>query len=65
MKIRLFVSGCAAFFATWLTVTYLREVPHENYPRLGRGSLPVSAQAITPSLPDEDHELFPEVAVVE
>lgn len=45
MKIRFFVTGSAAFFAAWLAVTYVRDVPHEEYPRLGKGSLPLSAQA--------------------
>jgi hypothetical protein len=26
-------------------LTFVRQVPHEDYPRLGRGSLPVSAEA--------------------
>lgn len=45
MKVRVFVTGSAAFFAAWLAVTFVREVPQENYPRLGKGSLPLSAQA--------------------
>jgi hypothetical protein len=45
MKIRVFVTGSAAFFAAWLMLTFVRQVPHEHYPRLGKGSLPVSAEA--------------------
>ena len=29
----------------WLGVTYVREVPLQYYPRLGRDSLPISAGA--------------------
>ena len=58
MKVRFFVTGSAAFFAAWLAVTYVREVPHEDYPRLGKGSLPVSAQ-VQPEIPEA-----PEVAIV-
>jgi len=32
-------------FAAWLTVTYLRAVPPELYPVLGKGSTPVQAKA--------------------
>lgn len=35
MKLRLFVSGSAALFAAWLGLTFVREVPRENYPELG------------------------------
>jgi hypothetical protein len=44
MKIRLFVTCSAAFFAAWLGVTFFREVPREAYPQLGKGSLPISAK---------------------
>lgn len=44
MKVRLFVTMTATVLATWLGVTFFREVPQENYPQLGRGSLPVSAK---------------------
>lgn len=30
----------------WLGATYVREVPLRNYPKLGRDSLPVSAQSV-------------------
>ncbi len=43
MKIRIFVSGSAALFAAWLGLTFVREVPRENYPELGR-PVPVSAK---------------------
>ncbi len=67
MKIRFFVTGSAAFFAAWLAVTYVREVPHEDYPRLGKGSLPLSAQATPeqPVLPDVEDEAAPEIALAD
>ncbi|BCX47198.1 hypothetical protein HAHE_11060 [Haloferula helveola] len=70
MKVRLFVTGSAALLATWLGVTYVREVPQENYPQLGKGSLPLSAEA-TPEaeelepLISLEGEVAPEVAVAE
>lgn len=45
MKIALIVTSCAAVFAGWLALTYVREVPRENYPQLGRGSQPITAVA--------------------
>lgn len=68
MKIRVFVTGSAAFFAAWLALTYVREVPHENYPRLGKGSLPVSAEAAPAAatgLPDAGDALPTEIALVD
>ena len=44
MKIRLFVTCSAVFFAAWLGVTFFREVPREAYPQLGKASLPISAK---------------------
>ncbi|MGB1128475.1 MAG: hypothetical protein ACPG4K_00395 [Haloferula sp.] len=41
MKLRIFVSGSAALFAAWLGLTFVRDVPRENYPELGRA--PVTA----------------------
>ncbi len=63
MKIRFFVTGSAAFFAAWLAVTYVREVPHEEYPRLGKGSLPLSAQA-EPEVREPLDDAAPEMPVV-
>lgn len=70
MKIRFFVTGSAAFFAAWLAVTYVREVPHEDYPRLGKGSLPLSAQAEpeapeAPAFPVTDEEIPTEIALAD
>ena len=36
MKIRVFVSTSAGVLLLWLGVTYVREVPYQNYPRWGR-----------------------------
>ena len=44
MKVRMFVSGSALVLAAWLGVTYVRTVPIQHYPQLGRGSLPISAK---------------------
>lgn len=41
MKLRIFVSGSAALFAAWLGLTFVRDVPRENYPVIGRA--PVTA----------------------
>jgi hypothetical protein len=45
MKVSLFVTSSAALLAMWLGVTFFREVPAEKYPKLGKGSLPLSARA--------------------
>jgi hypothetical protein len=45
MKASHFVFASAGLFAAWLTVTYLRAVPPELYPVLGKGSTPVQAKA--------------------
>jgi hypothetical protein len=44
MKASVFVCASAGLFASWLAVTYVRAVPSEHYPALGRGSQPLSAQ---------------------
>jgi len=44
MKASVFVCASALLFASWLAVTYLREVPTKDYPSLGRGSVPLSAK---------------------
>ena len=44
MKPTSFVCASAGLFASWLTVTYLRPVPSELYPTLGKGSVPISAK---------------------
>jgi hypothetical protein len=44
MKPTFFVCASAGLFASWLTATYLRPVPSELYPNLGKGSVPVSAK---------------------
>jgi len=45
MKVPVFVTSSAAVLAAWLGVTYFREVPAEKYPKLGKGSMPLSARA--------------------
>ena len=44
MRVQFFVSGSAALLALWLGVTFFRKVPQDNYPVLGKGSMPVSAK---------------------
>jgi hypothetical protein len=44
MKPTSFVCASAGLFASWLIVTYLRPVPSELYPTLGKGSVPISAK---------------------
>ncbi len=70
MKLRFFVTGTSAALAVWLGVTFVRDVPRETYPHLGKGSLPITANATqTPSKawislePESDEE--ESVAVVE
>lgn len=46
MKIRVFVSTSAGVLLLWLGVTYVREVPYQNYPRLGKGSLPMTTEVV-------------------
>ena len=48
MKASVFVCASALLFASWLTVTYLREVPPKDYPSLGKGSVPLSAKKEAP-----------------
>jgi hypothetical protein len=59
MKVRIFVSGSAALFAAWLGLTFVRDVPRENYPELGR-PVPVSAK-----IELDEPELTEGVAVAE
>ncbi len=47
MKASVFVCASALLFASWLSVTFLREVPSKDYPTLGKGSVPVSARKET------------------
>lgn len=47
MKASVFVCTSALLFASWLSVTFLREVPSKDYPTLGKGSVPVSAKKET------------------
>jgi hypothetical protein len=49
MKASVFVCASALLFASWLGVTYLREVPSKDYPNLGSGSVPVSARKESPA----------------
>lgn len=49
MKATAFVCASAGLFATWLTITYVHEVSPKDYPALGRGSVPVSAQRQAPT----------------
>jgi hypothetical protein len=44
MKASVFVCASALLFASWLGITYLRDVPPKDYPNLGKGSVPVSAK---------------------
>ncbi len=44
MKLRLFVFGSSAILFAWLAATFCLETPLGNYPRLGRGSAPISAK---------------------
>lgn len=64
MKVRIFVTGSAALFAAWLGLTFVREVPRENYPELGRGSLPVSAKAVPVEAESDGEVVAVETAVV-
>ncbi|MGC4013120.1 MAG: hypothetical protein QM755_01180 [Luteolibacter sp.] len=50
MKATAFVCASAVLFATWLTITYLRDVSPKDYPTLGKGSVPVSAQRQAPTV---------------
>jgi hypothetical protein len=49
MKLRVFVTGSSAALLLWLGVTFVSTVPVQNYPQLGRGSVPVSAQRHHPA----------------
>lgn len=42
MKVPVFVMSSAAVLAVWLGVTFVREVPQDSYPMLGKGSQTVS-----------------------
>jgi hypothetical protein len=44
MKLRLFVIGSSTVLMAWLATTYFLETPLGSYPRLGRGSAPISAK---------------------
>ncbi len=44
MKVSIFVTCSALALAAWLGLTYLHVVPNDEYPRLGRSSLPISAK---------------------
>jgi len=50
MNIRHFVSASALVLAGWLLMTFLREVPTEPYPALGRGSVPIPTSQRAQSL---------------
>ncbi|BCU76316.1 hypothetical protein [Luteolibacter sp. LG18] len=50
MKATAFVCASGALFATWLTITYVRDVSPKDYPALGKGSVPVSAQRVAPAV---------------
>lgn len=52
MKATAFVCASGALFATWLTITYVRDVSPKDYPSLGKGSVPVSAQRQAPASRD-------------
>ena len=69
MKIRVFVSLSASVLLLWLGVTYVREVPHRHYPKLGKDSLPISAEAKPAGMPEtliglEEDERSPSLAEV-
>lgn len=38
------MSSTAALLMAWLGVTYVRQVPWQAYPVLGRGGIPVAAK---------------------
>lgn len=45
MKLRLFVIGSSVVLMAWLAMTFILETPLGSYPRLGRGSAPISAKS--------------------
>jgi hypothetical protein len=47
MNIRHFVSASSLVLAGWLLMTFLREVPTDPYPALGRGSVPIPSEGPT------------------
>jgi hypothetical protein len=49
MKSSLFVSLCSVFLMAWLVVSFVTTLKPE--PRLGRGSLPLSAKVSEPKAP--------------
>lgn len=67
MSVKSFVTGSAAILAVWLGVTFVREVPGETYPQLGRDTEPLTAevQALKPMVAKAADEEVAEVAVVE
>lgn len=60
MKLRIFVSGSAALFAAWLGLTFVRDVPRENYPELGRA--PVTAAV---EVENEEEAIAEEIVATE
>lgn len=62
MKVRIFVFGSAALFAAWLGLTFVRDVPRDNYPVLGTAPLSAEVEVQIPGeLPDQ---IVAEAAVV-
>ncbi len=51
MNVKVFVTGSASILAAWLAVTFVRDVPGENYPQLGRESKPQTAKLAPPAAP--------------
>jgi hypothetical protein len=45
MNIRFFVSLTGVLLLAWLAATWTRHEPSQDYPVLGKGDVPISAQA--------------------
>lgn len=55
MSIRQFVSGSSIVLAAWLGATFLKEVPADRYPKLGKPTVTTAAAAKpNPALAAED-----------
>ena len=54
MKVKMFVTGSGALLAAWLGATFFTTVPVKSYPLLGPGSVPISAESVTPAAPVAD-----------
>ena len=63
MKVRIFVSGSAAVFAGWLGLTFVRDVPRESYPELGRGPVTASVKSDIAEVEAIPEEIAAEAAI--